>query len=549
MSRDKVKRARVGVVSFKDVDTVVSMWRARVQRDSNAVGLRYFDSTFRVGEIDRASDALAWWLQEHGVGPGDRVGIQLQNIPAFIFGLLATWKVGAAGLLLSPMYRGRELRALVDDSGAVGLICGDEILGSVLAACEGSTVKWILSASALDYQSRNDPRVFVSSSRLEASADGDVAEVMRECDGQMPSSVEVSPRDIALFAYTSGTTGPAKGATNTHANVVAVSTSFAKWARVEPGDVVFALAPLFHITGAVIDGVLALLHDTTLVLSGRFNAEVALDSFVEHGVTYTICSITVFNAMLAISRRGREWFPRAKYLYSGGAPIPPTTVERFEEAFGVYIHNAYGMTESTSGVIAVPAGERAPVDLASGTLSIGKALPGLSAEVIDSSGAVLPPRCQGELVIAGPQIVPGYWNNPGATEESLPNGSLRTGDGAFIDEEGWVYLVDRLKDQINVSGYKVWPREVEDVLYQHEAVFEAGVVGEPDEYQGESVVAFVSLRQGSTLEPSELIEWCRGELAAYKCPRRIEIVDDLPKTLTGKIRRRDLRSGSMPGEK
>lgn len=525
----------------ENAETIVDLWRSRVIRDPSFCALKYFDGVLSVGELDRASDALGCWYQDHGVAPGDRVGIQMQNVPGFVIGLLAAWKVGATVLLLNPMYRRRELRDLLDDAKAVGVVCGDDILSDVRAASTEGSVRWVVSASPLDYQNRFDPRVFPSTERPTPSSDGDLGTIVFENDGRIPLPVVISPGDFALFTYTSGTTGPPKGATNTHGNVVAVATSFARWAHVESGDVVFVLAPLFHITGAVIDGAIGLLHDVTLVLAGRFHAEVTLDLFVEHRVTYTICSITVFNAILALGRRGKEWFPAAKYLYSGGAPIPPSTVQRFQDDFGVYIHNAYGMTETTSGVIAVPAGQHAPIDQSSGTLSIGKALPGLSARIVDPSGTEVASGEQGELQVSGPQVVPGYWNNPEATEVSFPGGQLRTGDGAFIDEDGWIYLVDRLKDLINVSGYKVWPREVEDVLYQHEAVFEAAVVGEPDDYRGEVVVAFVSLRPGPPPAPDELIAFCRERLAAYKIPRRVHIVDEMPKTLTGKIRRRDLR--------
>ncbi|WP_300009373.1 AMP-binding protein, partial [Pseudonocardia sp.] len=241
---------------------------------------------------------------------------------------------------------------------------------------------------------------------------------------------------------------------------------------------------------------------------------------------------------------GPEHFASVKTLYSGGAPIPPSTVERFRERFGHYIHNAYGMTETTSGVVAVPPGLRAPVDEASGTLSVGVPLPGVDASVVGVDDRPVPPGQQGELVLSGPQIVSGYWRNAAATAGAMPGGRLHTGDVAVMDSAGWVYLVDRLKDQINASGYKVWPREVEDVLYEHEAVREAAVVGVPDEYRGESVKAFVSLRPGRSVTEDELIAFTKERMAAYKYPRAIEFLDEIPKTVTGKLLRRELRTRS-----
>jgi long-chain acyl-CoA synthetase len=365
--------------------------------------------------------------------------------------------------------------------------------------------------------------------------------VAQKYAGQKPPSVQVHGDDLAFLAYTSGTTGPPKGAMNSHANVRAVTTSFAELAGITPGDVVFALAPLFHITGAVVIGALALTERTSLVFTGRFTTDVAVDALREHGVTYTIGSITAFNAMMNSEYATAEHFSTIKTLFSGGAPVPPSTVARFQERFGHYIHNAYGMTETSSAVTAVPPGTSAPVDPDSGTLSIGLPLPGVNVEVVDPEGHPLSPGSQGELVVTGPQVICGYWRKPEESEAALPEAHLRTGDSAIVDEQGWVYLVDRIKDQINVSGYKVWPREVEDVLYEHPAVLEAAVVGVPDEYQGESVAAYVSLKDGYSVRPDDLISFTRDRLAPYKRPKAVEVLADLPKTQTGKIRRRALR--------
>jgi long-chain acyl-CoA synthetase len=216
-------------------------------------------------------------------------------------------------------------------------------------------------------------------------------------------------------------------------------------------------------------------------------------------------------------------------------------VERFQREAGPYIHNIYGLTETTSPCHAVPFGRRAPVDEASGALSIGVPVFNTLSRVVDESGQELPPGETGEITVRGPMVVAGYWNRPEATAASLPGGELRTGDVGFMDESGWFYLVDRKKDMIVASGYKVWPREVEDTLLRHPAVREAAVIGVPDEYRGETVHAYVSLRPGASADSDELIAFCRDELAAYKYPRRIEIVGDLPKTPTGKLLRRELR--------
>ncbi|MFJ9929446.1 class I adenylate-forming enzyme family protein [Streptomyces misionensis] len=523
--------------------SLVAAWKARVAKNPEGTALRYFDGALSAREVDAASDALAAAFEARGTGRGDRVGVYLQNIPQYALVLLALWKLGATALGLNPMYRRRELRRIIDDSGAVGVVCADADVHETLGTLAGSTVRWLISTSPLDYQSRDDPRVFATTRRHAPAPDGDLVALIGEFTGRGPSPVQPTCDDVAFLTYTSGTTGPPKGAMNTHGNVLSVVSAYASWTGLSDGDVVLAIAPLFHITGAVVNATVSLLTDTTLVLTGRFHPEVVLEAFAEHGVTCTIGSITAYNAICELPQAGPRHFASVKALYSGGAPIPPAAVERFLERFGVYLHNGYGMTETTSAVIAVPPGDRAPVHPPSGTLSIGRPLPHLTARVVDPDGNPLPSGAQGELELSGPQVVPGYWGKPEATRRTMPEGRLRTGDVAVIDEQGWVYLVDRLKDQINVSGYKVWPREVEDALYEHPSVLEAAVVGQPDAYRGETVVAYVSLKAGRTATAEELIAFSRERLAAYKCPRLVRFLADLPKTQSGKIRRAELRGG------
>ena len=537
----------VGATHTVTAASLAEAWRLRVTANPGRKAIAYFDGELTAREVDDFSDALAVALAERGISHGDRIGIQLQNIPQYALSLLALWKLGAIGVLLNPMYKGRELRHLIDDSGACGLIVEDPLYASTATTAKDSSVEWIISTSGQAFQTRNDPRVFTPGERGEISPDGDLVTLLEQFSGQTPAPVELSQDDVALLTYTSGTTGPPKGAMNTHGNILNVAETTARWMALAPGDAVLAVAPMFHITGAVIDAATPLLHDSTLVLVNRTQPEVVVDAFKEHGVTCTTGSITVFNAIERVEEATAAHFASTKALYSGGAPIPPSTVEKFEQRFGQYIHNIFGMTETTSAVIAVPPGTRAPVDPSSGSLSIGLPMPNIEARIIDPDGNPLLAGEQGELELSGPQIVPGYWNNPEATEHTMPGGRLRTGDVAIMDEDGWVYIVDRLKDQINVSGYKVWPREVEDILYEHPDVFEAAVVGAPDEYRGETVVAYVTVRAGSNVTAQEIIDFAKSRLAAYKYPREVHIIDDLPKTQTGKIRRRALRDGLKKG--
>jgi long-chain acyl-CoA synthetase len=237
----------------------------------------------------------------------------------------------------------------------------------------------------------------------------------------------------------------------------------------------------------------------------------------------------------------KEDWSSFRMIYSGGAAIAPAITDQFMEKTGVYIHNLYGLTETNSPSHAVPLGSKAPIDPNSGALSVGVPVFNTVVRILDEEGEEVPVGENGEIAISGPEVVRGYWNKPEATAESLAGGELLTGDIGFMNEDGWFYVVDRKKDMINASGYKVWPREVEDVLYGHPAVREAAVVGVPDEYRGATVKAYVSLKPAMAATQEELIEFCKQQMAAYKYPRSIEFIDDVPKTVSGKTLRRELR--------
>ncbi|MGZ4480553.1 MAG: class I adenylate-forming enzyme family protein, partial [Nocardioidaceae bacterium] len=306
------------------------------------------------------------------------------------------------------------------------------------------------------------------------------------------------------------------------------------------------VAPLFHITGLIGHVGVSQLSGSPLILAYRFEPQVVLDTIREHRPTFTIGAITVFIALMHAPGFAREDFASFEWIYSGGAAIAPSTAEAFEKATGMPIHNAYGLTETTSPMTATPRGVPSPVDPTSGAFSVGVPVNNTIVRILDDDGTPVPLGEVGEICCAGPQVVLGYWNKPEETEKTLPGRELHSGDVGFMSPEGWIFIVDRKKDMINASGYKVWPREVEDVLYGHPAVREAAVVGVPDEYRGETVKAFVSLKPDSEVTPEELIAYCKERMAAYKYPRTIELVGELPKTVTGKILRRELREPHAP---
>lgn len=527
-----------------DFATMVDLFRASVRAAPEAIAVKYFDAQLSFAELDIRSDALAQALVEHGFAPGDRLAVYTQNNPAFLLGLLGAWKAGGAVVAINPMNKQRELTYLLTDSGATALLCLEELYTSVAreVIAEGTTsVRTVITCSPLDDQTRNDPRLFQGLVRARPEGTLDLAEILQQYRGRRPGPVALSGEDVAVLTYTSGTTGVPKGAMNTHANMTFNSQTYREWMGLGATDSVLGVAPLFHITGLIGHVGVALLVGCPLVLAHRFEPHVVMDAIREHRPTFTVGSITVFIALSGLEGTTAQDWSSFRMLYSGGAPIAPAVTDQFQEKTGLYIHNIYGLTETNSPSHAVPLGRRAPVDPNSGALSVGVPVFNTVVRILDESGRPAPVGEVGEIVTSGPQVVPGYWNRPDATEESLPGGELRTGDVGFMDEQGWFYLVDRKKDMINAAGYKVWPREVEDVLYGHPAVREAAVVGVPDEYRGETVKAFVSLKPGAVVSEQELIDFAKAQMAAYKYPRSIEFIDELPKTTTGKILRRELR--------
>jgi long-chain acyl-CoA synthetase len=529
-------------ISLEFTDAL-SMFRASVSRNPDGDIIRYFGARITARELDELSDAFAVALAGLGVRAGDRVALYVQNMPQFVIAMLAAWKAGGIAVPVNPMNRARELDAVLRDSGARVLVCLEGLYRDVARAVvqDGGLGTAVVTTSELDYRARDDQRVFAGIERLDCEGAHDLAALIERHRGQVPADVTFGPDDTACLTYTSGTTGPPKGAMNSHGNVVFNSQAYRQWCRLGPDDVVLGIAPLFHITGLIAHVTLSLLLGAPLVLAYRFEPSVMMETIRDERPTFTIGSITVFIALMNAPNADRDALASLTKTWSGGAPIPPSSVKAFQSQFGQYIHNAYGLTETTSPSHLVPFDAVAPVDDISGALSVGVPVYNTVVRIVGDDGQDLPAGEVGEIVTSGPMVVPGYWNKPEETAHALPGGALHTGDVGYMDASGWFYIVDRKKDQINAGGYKVWPREVEDVLYQHEAVREAAVVGVPDAYRGETVKAYVSLRPGQTATAEELIAFCRQQMAAYKYPRQVEFLDELPKTVSGKLLRRELR--------
>lgn len=527
----------------REFETALEMFKATVARSGDSDAIRYFDYRISYTELDQLTDAFAAGITAEGFQPGERVLLFLQNVPQFVIAQIGTWKAGGIAVSSNPMNKERELRGLLADSGATVLVALQSLHRDVASkVLSGSAVRTVLTTSELDLQTRNEPAVFAGVERLVTYDSTDLLEFLAAHRGEAPPQITLGPDDVAFLTYTSGTTGPPKGAMTTHANVVFNAQTYRDWAGITADDVVLGIAPLFHITGLVGHIAISLLTGAPLVLMYRLDPALTLDTVEAERATFTVGSITVFIAFMNAPNAQPAKLATLTKIYSGGAPIPPSTIVAFQGAFGHYIHNIYGLTETTSPSHAVPAHAEAPVDPGTGALSVGVPVYDTVVRIVDEDGHDVPAGEVGELVTSGPQVVAGYWNNEAETEKALPGGVLHTGDVGYMDTDGWFYIVDRKKDQINAGGYKIWPREVEDVLYEHPAVREAAVVGLPDEYRGETVKAFVSLKAGNATTSSELIAFTKERMAAYKYPREIEIIEEIPKTVSGKVLRRELRS-------
>ena len=515
--------------------TALDLFRAA---PPEAPAVFYFDTTLTYADIDRLSNRLAGWLARTGMARGDRIAIILQNVPQFVIASVAAWKLGAIVVSLNPMYRTPELRKLFRDCEPKAVICHDDQWNNVFPATESVVPERVLWTSPRDFQARNDARVLPAPA---AAPQAHALAAVFAGDAPAPPAAALTADDIGLLLYTSGTTGVPKGAMLTHRNLVATALTCRDHFELDGASRIFGVAPLFHITGFEIQMIAAFVSGGAMVLTYRFQPQVALDAFLEWRPTFIVGAITAFIALMNQPAATGRHFGSFIHIYSGGAPIAPSVIDAFAARFGRAIRSSYGMTELTSASHLAPNAGRIPVDPESGALSIGKPTPGVDAIVVDDARRPLGPGEHGEVVVRGPGVMAGYWRKPAETDEVLTKGWLHSGDVGFFDADGWFYLVDRKKDMISASGFKVWPREVEDVIYAFPGVREAAVVGAADPYRGETVVAFVSAQPGAAIDVAALTRFCRERLAAYKCPAEICVLDDLPKTESGKITRNTLR--------
>jgi long-chain acyl-CoA synthetase len=488
---------------------LADMLMQSVQRGPDNVALKLDDAELTYAQLDEASARMAGVLRARGISAGDRVGVMLPNVPYFAVAYYGVLRAGGVVVPMNVLLKGREVAFYLSDPEARLLIAWHDFAEDAQAGAQEAGVECLLVKP------------------------GEFEQLLGEAD----PVTEVEPRDpqdTAVILYTSGTTGKPKGAELTHANLrrnVEVASALFQYSA---DDVVLGALPLFHSFGQTCAMNCATNVGATLTLLPRFEPGKALEIMQRDGVTVFLGVPTMYGAML--NHQGREGFDtsRLKVCGSGGAAMPVEVMRAFEEAFGCKVLEGYGLSE-TSPVASFnhPDRERKPG-------SIGTPIEGVEMKVVDDDGKEVPTGEVGEIVIRGHNVMKGYWKRPDATQESIKDGWFHTGDMAKVDEDGYFFIVDRKKDLIIRGGYNVYPREIEEVLYEHPAVREAAVVAVPHEELGEEVGAAVALKEGQDVEADELKAYVKENVAAYKYPRKVWFVDELPKGPTGKILKREI---------
>ncbi len=477
-----------------------------------------------------------------GVRKGDRVGIHLPTSPQYVIAYYAALSLGAVVVNLNPMYTFDELRALAAGTGITTLFTFDMVLPNIKLLCGSVEIPRIIVTRMSDY---------IKGMGTSSPADLDLEEgwnhfslLVEGASGTRVPRISISPDDPALIQFTGGTTGIPKGAVLTHGNVVAATLQVSLWGGVTTGRIpierraVLSVLPYFHVYGTIVAMSWAVFTCATQILVPRFEIDefmTLLASFQD--ITFFPAVPTIINAVINHPKAGGlQLARRIGLLNSGAAPMPVELIEQVKDA-GISYSEGWGMSETTSLGISNPVlGLRK-------TGSIGIPWPDTDVRLVDveEGNHEVAQGEPGEIVIRSPLVMRGYWNNPEETAGQLKDGWLHTGDIAVRDEEDYIFIVDRKKDMIIAGGYNIYPREIDEVLYQHPKIKDACTVGIPDAYRGETVKAFIVPKEGETLTEEEVMSFCKEKLAAYKRPKTVEIRKDLPKSAVGKILRRRLR--------
>lgn len=516
------------------------MLRRASTHSSARTAIMFREIRLSYAQLDEYADRFASGLVEAGVQKGDRVALFLPNAPQFIISYYGALRVGAIVTTCSSLYKERELLYQLKDSESKTIVCPKSSFQTVANILKDSMLSNVVITDDHDLR----PLLDHTDETIQASTEDAYCTVTSFRDllktPRSKPEVEIVPsRDLALLQYTGGTTGIPKGAMITHRNLVANAIQFATWLKLRHDDTHLVVLPLFHIYGMTTSMNAPICSGSTMILVPKFDPSQLLDIIDRHKPT-VFCGVpTMYSALANHPDIYRHNVRSIRVCISGAAPLPGEVQRKFEQVTGGRLVEGYGLTESSPVTHVNPLDDPKKNRIG----SIGIPLFDTDAKILDIETGEKEVALNelGELVIRGPQVMMGYWKKSEETENALRNGWVCTGDIAKMDEDGYFYIVDRKKDMINVSGLKVYPREVEEILYEHPNIREACVVGIPDSYRGERVKAFVVLKDPTNETNSdELVTFCRQKIADYKVPSEIEYISQMPKTAAGKILRRAL---------
>ena len=517
-----------------------------------AVGSQVLDAKITFRELNDLTNRFAAGLQKMGVKKGDRVVIMLPNCPQFIITAYATWRIGATVVCCNPLYVAREVEHLVKDSGAETFVVMSSLYERVKSIRANTDLKRVIVTNVKEYFPGLLKFLFTLTTEKKEGHKVDISgdagtfwfqDVLRDAPSK-PEAVDIDQEEVATLIYTGGTTGVPKGAQLTHRNLVTNATVLNVWSKSkEAEEVLVAVMPYFHSYGLTVGVNTCIANAITIVqIPNPRDMVHVLKSIEKHKVTFYPGVPTMFVGFNNFPDRDKFDISSLRFAVSAAAPLPPEVQEKFQELTGGKMVEAYGLTETG------PAASMDPLENPRDH-SIGLPLPDTDMAIVDvdTGEEEMPIGEVGEIIIKGPQVMKGYYKMPTETANALrvgPDGQpgwFYTGDIGYMNEDGYFHIVDRKKDMIIAGGYNIYPADVEAVLFEHPKVKEAAVIGVPDEKRGETVKAFVVLKEGETATEEEIINFCRENIAVYKAPRIIEFREDLPKSMVGKVLRRELR--------
>jgi long-chain acyl-CoA synthetase len=510
--------------------------------------LLFMGKKISYAELEQSVSRFANVLLALGVQPYDKVALLLPNIPNIVIAYYGIWRMGAVPVPNNPMYTDRELEAQLNDSGATVLVTLDLLAPRMLALRPKTKIQQIITCHANDYLPFPAKPLFPVLKRdmyVKYEKAPDYHEFLTLMEGASPECRHPPPSldDIALIPYTGGTTGVSKGVVLTHRNVTCKNQMLEAWFAdmKDLPERELAIFPFFHLAGFTAVMTLAIRMGWTDILVPRPEPQTVLKMMVKHKTTVVPAVPTIYVGLLGLPEFKNADLSFVKGFFCAAAPLALETIHALKAATGATMVEGYGLTESTGLVTLTPW---------KGLLKQGSAgvpLPNTDMRIVDLETGTkeLPVGQEGEIVFRGPQMCRGYYHRAEETEEAMRDGWFHTGDIGKVDEDGYIYIVDRKKDMIIAGGYNIYPRDIDEVLFEHPKVLEACAVGVPHPYRGETVKAFVVAKPGETLTEEELDAYCRENLAPYKVPKAYEFLESLPKSSVGKVLRRELRDREM----